>query len=518
METRPATTSKSNESDRHSSAPVASIWLSDTALIIYVALATVVIHLILGNRYGFQRDELATLEDARHLAWGYPAYPPVTPFFGRISLELFGTSLRGFRFFAGVAQAIAVVLTGLMAQEMGARRGAQLVAAVAAVPFCLGGGYEMQYVAFDALAWVLTAYFVVRLLRSEDPRWWVPIGASLGFGMLCKYTIGFFALSIVAGVLLTDARRYLKSKWLWIGVALSILIWLPNLLWQVQHNFVSLDFLKHIHTRDVRQGRTTYFLPQQLELTGFRFPLAVAGLYFLLGTREGKRFRMVGWMFVVTLLLFTIAKGRWYYMGPGYPMLYAAGAVWGEGWLATMQRDKAMTIRWTVWATFVFEVVFTTAFWLPTAPLNSRWWAITNQVQGDFREQLGWPELVQEVAKIRDSLTPEERAHLGILGTNYGEAGAINLYGPEYGLPRAISGINSFWYRGYGDPPPQTLIVIGPDRQYMDETFESCRVAGHTWNQYGVKNEETEDHPDIWVCGPPKRGWPEFWKDFRYYG
>jgi 4-amino-4-deoxy-L-arabinose transferase-like glycosyltransferase len=500
------------------SAPAQSIWRSDTALLIYIALATVIIHVILGNRYGWHRDELATLEDARHLAWGYPAYPPVTPFFGRISLELFGLSVRGFRFFAGIAQAITVVLAGLMAREMGGRRGAQLVAAVCAVPFCLGGGYEMQYVAFDALAWVFTAYCIVRLLRSEDARWWLGIGAGLGFGMLCKYTIGFFALSIVAGVVLTPARRYLKSKWLWIGVALSVLIWLPNVLWQLQHSFISLDFLSHIHARDVRQGRTTYFLPQQLELTAFRFPIAMAGLYFCLFAQLGKRFRMIGWMYVVTLLLFLIAKGRWYYMGPAYPMLYAAGGVWGESWLANMQRGRAITIRWVVWAALIFEVVFTTAFWLPAAPLGSRWWSITNQVQGDFREQLGWRELVAEVARIRDTLTPEERAHLGIIGTNYGEAGAINLYGPEYGLPRAISGVNSFWYRGYGDPPPQTVIVIGLSRKYMEETFGPCRLAGHTRNQYNVLNEETEDHPDIWVCGPPKQGWPEFWKDFQYFG
>jgi 4-amino-4-deoxy-L-arabinose transferase-like glycosyltransferase len=492
--------------------------LSDTALLIYITLATVILHLIIGNRYGWHRDELATLEDARHLAWGYPAYPPVTPFFGRISLELFGTSLRGFRFFAGVAQAIAVVLTGLMAGEMGARRGAQLVAAAAAVPFCLGGGYEMQYVAFDALAWVITAYCVVRLLASEEPRWWIGIGAGIGFGMLCKYTMGFFVLSIVAGVLLTPARRYLKSKWLWISVALSIVIWLPNLLWQVQHNFVSLDFLSHIHARDIRQGRTDSFLPQQLMMTGLRFPLALAGLYFCFVAPAGKRFRMIGWMFLITLALFVVARGRWYYMGPAYPMLYAAGAVWGEGWLATMQRGRAMTIRRVVWVALAFELVFTTAFWLPLAPLNSRWWGITNEVQGDFREQLGWPELVQEVARIRDSLTPEERAHLGIIGTNYGEAGAINLYGPEYGLPRAISGVNSFWHRGYGDPPPRTVIILGLSREYMDKSFSSCRLAGHTPNPYGVKNEETGDHPDIYVCGSPKNGWPKFWEDFRYYG
>jgi hypothetical protein len=499
-------------------APAPSVWASDTALLVYIALASVAIHLMIGNRYGWNRDELATLEDARHLARGFPAYPPVTPFFGWLSLEFFGTSLRGFRFFANVAQAVTVVLAGLMARDMGARRWAQLVAAAAVLPDVLGGGYQMMYVAFDVLAWVMTAYFVVRLLRTEDARWWMAIGASIGFGMMCKYTMGFFALSIVAGVCLTEARRYLRSKWLWLGVCLSLLVWLPNIVWQVQHHFISLDFLSHIHARDVRQGRTANFLPQQLMLTGLAFPLALAGLWFCFVAAGGKRFRMIGWMYVVTLALFTIARGRWYYMAPAYPMLYAAGAVWGEQWLATISRTRAKALRWVAWTILLFDVAFTVAFWLPMPALNSRWWQINNSLTGDFREQLGWRELVAEVARIRDTLTPDERAHLAIIGTNYGEAGAINLYGPEFGLPRAISGVNSFWYRGYGDPPPQTVIILGLSRKFMDESFSNCRLAGHTPNPYNVKNEETGDHPDIYVCGPPKAGWPAFWDDFRYYG
>jgi 4-amino-4-deoxy-L-arabinose transferase-like glycosyltransferase len=493
-----------------------SIWSSNTALLVYMALTTVIVHVIVGNRYGFHGDELATLEDARHLAWGYPAYPPVTPFFGRISLILFGASLVGFRFFASLAHAITVVLAGFMARELGGKRGAQLVAAAAAMPFCIGGGALMQYVSFDYASWVFTAYFIVRLLKSDNPRWWVAVGASIGFGMLSKYTMGFFVLGMVAGLLLTDVRRYLKSKWLWIGAAFSLLVFLPNLLWQVQHHFPSMDFLKYIHARDVSQGKTRSFLPDQLKFTCI--PLVVAGLYFYLFSRQGKRFRMLGWMYVLTLLLFVIAKGRHYYLFPAYPMLYAAGAVWGEGWLATMQQGQAIKIWRIAGGLLTFGVIVTTALFLPIAPVNSGWWRISSSLQETYGGEIGWPELVQEVARIRDALAPEERAHLGILGTTYGEAGAINFFGPQYGLPRAISGINSFWQRGYGDPAPQALIVIGLSRESADEYFEACRLAGHIWNQYGVKNDETTRDPDIFVCGPPKRGWPEFWKDFRYYG
>lgn len=495
-----------------------SAWLSDTALLVYVALATVIVHVITGNNYGFHRDELATLEDARHLAWGYVAYPPVTPFFGRLSLALFGTSLAGFRFFAAVAQAIAVVLTGLMARELGGRRGAQLVAAMAAVPFCIGGGALMQYVSFDYLAWVMMAYFFIRLLRSDDPRWWIAIGASIGFGLMSKYGIVFFVAGLLAGMIVTDARRYFLTKWFWLGVLTALVIFLPNLIWQAQHGFISLDFLKHIHARDVRIGRTKDFLPEQRNFLLLAFPLFVAGFYFYLIAPAGRRFRAVAWMFVVPLVLFVIAKGRSYYMAAAYPMMFAAGSVWGEQWLAGMKRGWANAIRVVVWVALVADAVLVASLTLPITPVNSKHWDVVKKINGDFVEEMGWPELVQTVAQIRDSLPEEDRASAGIIAGNYGEAGAINLYGPQYGLPRAISGINSFWARGYGDPPPKTLIVVGLPQKFMEEKMMGCRLAAHVWNHYGVENEETRDHPEIFVCSGLRESWPEFWKTFRYYG
>jgi hypothetical protein len=490
----------------------------DTTILVCLALATVGIHLLTGGQYGFHRDELATLDDARHLAWGYVAYPPITPFFGHVALTLFGTSLVGFRFFAALAQAVAVLLAGLMARELGGGRGAQLAAATAGVPFALAGGALMQYVSFDYLCWVLTAYFVVRLLKTEDPRWWLAIGASIGLGMMTKYTMGFFVIGIVVGVLATSTRRYFASKWLWAGVALSLLVFLPNLIWQAQHHFIALDFLRHIHERDIRWGRTKDFLPDQLKLTLFAIPLWFAGLYYCLLSSAGRRFRMLAWMYLVPLLLFVVAKGRGYYLAAAYPMLYAAGSVWGEQWLRTLRRSWASAARAVAWTALVANVAVTVAFTLPVAPINSAWWKRAVKIQGDFREEVGWPELTQAVAQIRDSLPEQDRARLGILAGNYGEAGAINLYGPSYGLPPAISGINSFWARGYGNPPPETLIVLGISRGFLDRNFSSCELAGHTPNPYGIENEETSDHPDIYVCRGLRQSWPEFWSDFQYYG
>ena len=251
------------------------------ALVSTWAAAILIVHILSGARYGFHRDELATLDDARNLAWGYVAYPPVTPFFGWVSLHLFGTSLTGFRFFAACAASGGIVLTGLMARELGGGCATMLLAAFAATPFALACGSLMQYVAFDYLGWLSAAYFFVLLCKSGDPRWWLPLGAVIGIGMLTKYSMLFCVAGIVVGVVATPLRRHVLSKWLWLGAALSIIIFLPNIIWQVHHGFVSLEFLRHIHARDVRIGRTKDFLPDQWTLNLFGLLLAIVVLLLL---------------------------------------------------------------------------------------------------------------------------------------------------------------------------------------------------------------------------------------------
>ena len=231
-----------------------------------------------------------------------------------------------------------------------------------------------------------------------------------------------------------------------------------------------------------------------------------------------KWHRVIGWMFVIPLALFVAAKGRDYYLSPAYPMLFAMGAVWVEHRFGMFGASWKRPLIVTACAALTIGGLAMAVVVLPLAPIKSAWRNLAAGVNGDLREEIGWPELVETVAHVRDALPPGDRTHLGILTGNYGEAGAIDLYGARYGLPRAISGINSYWQRGYGDRPPETLIVLGRSHRFLTNVFESCVLAGHTWNRYGIRNEETADHPDIFVCRRPRKPWPEIWAMLKGYG
>ena len=485
-----------------------------------IATSVMVLHIATDGRYGFHRDELQVLDDARHLAWGFVALPPFTPLIERISMALFGTSLVGLRLFSVLAQGAVIILTGLMAREFGAKRLAQIVAAlaVAVAPVPFFDAVISQYSSFDLLWWVLIAYFLIRVLKYGDPHWWVAIGAVAGIGMLTKYTMAFYVAGFGGALLLTPERRHLRSRWLWYGVALSFLVLLPNLIWEVRHGFISLHFLQYIHKRDIGEGRTSGFIPHQFLLNSnvMLTPLWLAGFFYFSADREGKRYRVFGWSYVICVALFLALKGRDYYAAGLYPMLFAGGSVLWDHWVRWLRPGWARVVQIATFAAIALGGYGVGRALLPMGPISSNNYAL--KVNGELREEIGWTDLVAEVARIRESLPSAERAHLGIITGNYGETGAIDLYGRRYGLPQAISGTNMAWYRGYGDPPPQTLIVLGLSRSGADKRFRSCRLAGHDGNPYGIENEESTDHPDIFVCGPPRQPWPEFWGHFQSFG
>lgn len=490
----------------------------DLLPLLAVAAAVVVLHLVTNGRYGFHRDELQFLSDARHLDWGFVAYPPFTPFVERISLALFGPSMVGLRLFSVLAQAAVIVVSGLMARDLGGGRLAQIATAisVALSPMPLFSGTEFQYTSFDFLWWVLIAWFVIRLLRTDDPRWWLAIGAAIGVGLQTKYSIVFYIAGVIAGLVFSPARGHIRSGWFWGGVAVALLIFLPNLLWLAHHDFISYRFLQHIHARDVGEGRADGFLRDQF-LYGanlFAVPLWIAGL---IACFRNQRYRMIGWMYLVPVAIFYFSKGRFYYVAAAYPMLIAMGAAVAERWLACLPTLARRTVKGIYFAGLAACGAFLLAILVPLAASGPlRTFALKHN--GDLREEFGWNQLVKTVADIRDSLTPQQRASLGILVGNYGEQGSIEMLGPAYRLPAPISMTNSAWLRGYPTPPPDTLIVVGFSREEAEETFTDCRLAGHNGNVEGIPNEESRDHPDIFVCDAPRMGWPAFWKTHERFG
>jgi hypothetical protein len=465
--------------------------LSDTAILVWMGTALVILHCLTNNQYGFHRDELNFIEDGRHLAWGYIDCQPFTPFMAAIAERLFGTSLVGIRFFPAVSQGLVLVLTGLMVRRMGGNRWAQVIAAAGAAisGVSLSQGSIFMYVSFDFLWWVVVAYGVISLLKTGNARWWLAIGAAIGLGMMTKLTMIYLVAGLVAGVMFTPARRYLKNPWLWAGAALALLIFLPNFLWMVQHDFISLQKLSYIHARDVRDGFYKWFLLEQLYSAAnpssiFLWPM---GLYFFWRSVREPNYR----------------PGGTYYLGERVRNL-----------------ERAQRNGWNSWVypSLIIGGLCAASIAVPVMPVNSFWWKVADSNHQLFSEEIGWPELVKTVADIRDTVPLEERARLGILAYNYGEAGAINVYGPAYNLPHAISGMDSFWLWGYGDPPPETVIVVGLNTSYAYTLFETCSLAGKNTNSYGIQNIESRYAPFILLCRHLRQPWEQFWKDFRSFG
>ena len=479
-------------------------------------------------RYGFHRDELNFIYNAMNLDWGYVEYPPLTPFITRGIINVFGVSSIALKFTAALIMTLGVWLTGLMAKELGGKRPAQALAMVcsAVAPLAITNTRFFSYQTFDYLWWVLAAYLIIKLVKTNDPRWWLAVGAVLGLGVMTKYSIPFLVGGIAAGVILTPLRSHLKSPWLWAGAVLAGLIFLPNIIWMAQHDWITLEFQSVTRVRNMEMGRTDNFLLQQLYscTNPVTVPLWLGALYVLFFKPEGKPYRILGWIYLVTLLLFLDAHGRFYYMAGLYPMLFAVGA---SLWMR-IPAESGSSIRqfWNGLDTgsrifypslIIFGLFFILTL-LPFTPVDSAWWRFDSDLNPEIREEIGWPEQVKEVARIYDGLPEADKSRTAIFAGNYGEAGALFLYGPEQGLPAPISGINSFWLKGYGNPPAETVIVVGVSKEEVDGVFNECELKGHTPNPYQINNEETREHPDIFVCRKLKFTWPEFWELAKTFG
>ncbi len=500
---------------------VKTFWSDYGALAATCALVFV-LHMVANANYGFHRDELQFVADSRHLAAGFVAYPPVTPVMAFLARVLFGESLVAYRAFSALAHAVIVLLAGLMAKELGGSSFSRVFSALLSLasPVLLFSGSVVMYMIFDYLAWAATAYFTLRVLRGSA-RSWIGVGISVGFGMMTKYSIAFVVLAMIVSLLAFPERKVFATRYFPFAVAVALAIFLPNLVWLVDNDFVYLDFIRSIHERDIRWGRTEgFFMDQLSDCIGFgAVPFAFLGAVFLFARRDVASFRAaVVWVFV-TIALFVAMKGRGYYTGALYLPLTAAGAVATERFLAARASSfRRVALSSALLVLYALNFMVTSALALPLAPRGSAWFYLIASLNDSFNEQFGWEELAADVAAIRDSLPEAERSRFGILAGNYGEAGALDFYGRAYGLPKVMCVTNSFYDRGYDESEPEVVVVTGVDREWLEAMFESVEVAARARNALGVANEETTFFSEVFLCRKPKFRWSDFWKGNRRFG
>jgi 4-amino-4-deoxy-L-arabinose transferase-like glycosyltransferase len=489
---------------------------SDILILSALASIVLIVHFLLGNGYGFHQDELQFLDDARHLQWGFVAYPPMTSFAGRIAIDLFGISPQVFRLPAAIVDSAMLVVVGLITRGLGGGRAAQVLALLAMLPVALAYSSVLQYNTFDDMAWALLALSVGRLLRTGNPRWWLAAGAAVGLGILSKYSITFPVVSLVAAVcVLPSQRHHLRRRWLWLGALVAFAIASPNLYWLATHHFLTLQMEHHIHLRDVRLGRTSSYYSDQLKFTLFGFPLAITGLIWLL---RSPRFRLLSALYIGPFVLLAVAQGRGYYLLPGYIVLYAAGAVALERGIAAWS-PLSRRAAWSAAAVALLcGSVAMSLYYLPIATQGSRLWLWQMYNNPDMPREIGWPQLARQVAHIRDSLPASERVRLALVAGDYSSAGALALYGPAYHLPTPVSTANSFYDRGWGPFSPETVIVVGSNLPDLDRFFSRCSLAGLVQLPYNVQNDLTRYAPDIYVCTSPREPWPKIWAHARQFG
>jgi hypothetical protein len=494
------------------------------------ALATFVLHLAANPHYGFFRDELYFIICGFHPAWGYVDQPPLVPLLAAGS-QLFGHSLFLLRALPAAFAAGGVYVTCLLVAELGGGLFAAVLASLAffAAPVLLSFGQKVGPDMVGMWLWPLAALYVLRIVKGADPRWWLAPGACIGVALESKYSVIFFALALVAGLLLTQQRRVLFSRWFFGGVIVAIAIALPNFLWQALHGFPMWELLRNGANGKNTVASPVLFLFQQLILTNlFVSPIWIVGLVWLFFNRTA---RFLGWACVLLIVMMIALHAKHYYPADVYPILMAAGGVIFEGWTRRLVAIRALLVGGTVAAALFFapitlpvlseeQTLDYTAF--VTHALHIKKTAMqterfrTSALPEDFADMHGWPELAATVATIYAGLPPAQRAQAAIVASNYGEAAAIDFFGGRYGLPPAISGHNNYWLWGTHGYSGNVVIDVNGDcgRTDFPGLFRSARLVTRFNPPWVISYEQ--DIP-ISLCEGITQPLTTLWPKLRHY-
>jgi hypothetical protein len=493
-------------------------WLrSGGGLVLVVAAIDLAMHLVLSRRYGYWIDELYFIACGDHLDWGYVDQPPLIAVVARASRLLLGDSLFALRFFPAVAAAALVVLTASMARAFGGGRSARVIAAVAVcvVPVYALFGNVLTMNSFEPLLWMGAAYLAIRIAEGGSSRLWLGFGVIAGIGLLNKYSMAFFAGALAVGILVSPQRRLLLDRWFWLAPLVAALIALPNLVWELEHGWPTVELLANAKRYQHQPVTPLEFVWGQIQIVNpLLLPLWAAGLWFLLAGKRGAHFRFLGWAFVVEFAAFLWMQAKTYYLAPVYPMLLAAGAVAIEPRSArvTAALIAVLLIGFAPLAPYVLPVLPVEALPAYLERLGMKEVRPETRKMGNvpqvFADMLGWEELVAEIARVYASLTPEERQEAVIWGNSYGTAGAVDYLGRRYGLPKAISGHQNYYLWKPRELPAGPMIAVGFSRDALSPWFEHVEPAGEVRCDLCMPDRRAIH---IYVCRGLKVPMEEFW-------
>jgi multisubunit Na+/H+ antiporter MnhE subunit len=496
------------------------------AMIWAIASAKLLFHIYFNNRYGYFRDEFDYMSCGDHLGWGYVDQPPLIPFLIHINRALLGDSLRSIRFIPALASSLLVVQTAVIARELGGKRFALLLSAVAVViaPQYLSNGSLLGTNCLEPNLWMGCAYFAILAIKRSDPRYWLWFGVIAGLGMEEKYSIALFGLGIVVGLVFTEERRVFLNKWIWLGGLAAFLIFLPNLLWNIHYDwpFVQLMHAIRAEGRDVILPAGQYFFQQTLLVNPLTAPIWITGLIAFFFSSRLQPYRLLGWSYLVCYGVFFALHGKSYYLAPIYPMLLAAGAVVID---FALSRPRVAWLKPAIviillasgahLAPVVVPVLSPDRFIAYTKYLpfklphmeHSHARAVLPQWYAD---QFGWEEIVAETSVAWNRLSPDERRDCGIFAQDYGQAGAIDFFGRRYGLPPGLSGHQSWFLWGPRGYSGNCMIVLDDDREKLEQLWTNVEFIGTSAdNPYALERQIP-----VFICRGSKFGtlsqvWPE---------
>jgi 4-amino-4-deoxy-L-arabinose transferase-like glycosyltransferase len=494
-------------------------------IVLGIAAVGLLLQLATTSRYGYFRDELYYLACSEHLSWGYVDQPPIIAFITWLERHLTGDSLLSLRFLPACAGALTIWLTGLLARRMGAGVYGQSVAALSTL---IAGGllaffHLLTMNAFEILIWTAAAYVVLRIIQTGNERLWLWFGVLCGVGLENKWSILMFGFGIFFGIVFTEERRHLLRPGIWMGFAIAMLIWLPNIWWNVQHHWPFLELMSNIRRsgRDVSLNPLAFLGQQIIFMNPITAPVWISGAVWLLVGRDsnGRRSSQVlGWCFATVTAVLMILHGKAYYLWPAFPLVFAGGAVAMEraftsraAWLKPIYM-ALMIACGIVFVPMTIPVLSPEAFMNYSQKLHLLPPAIENQPVGPLGSQLyadmfGWQEMAEQTAKAYNSLSPELREKTGIAASNYGDAGAIDFFGPKLGLPKAISGHQTYWFWGPRQYTGESLLLLGERPRRIAELCKESQVVGHVEHPYSRRDE----HFDIYWCrlnGDLQTIWP----------